>query len=250
MAIIQKECKVLTTVSGKGGVGKSTVACGIGVSLANRGLRTLLIDADEGLRCLDLMLGTSENIVFDLFDIMEERCEIEQALVPVNGIRNLYMLAAPLKCGSIDGRLDKVIEQLRSRFDRIIVDASAGIGPDFDCVVASVDEILTVVGCDPVSIRDARRVCEILHEKNLESRKMIINKYDYKAYKKSIMPHIDNIIDSTALRLSGIVPYDSKAALFAVTGHPINKGHAFRAFKRIAARLEGENVKLPKLRKI
>ena len=250
MAIIQKECKVLTTVSGKGGVGKSTVACGVGVCLADRGLRTLLIDADEGLRCLDLMLGTSENIVFDLFDIMEERCEIEQALVPVNGIRNLYMLAAPLKCGSIDGRLDKVVEQLRSRFDRIIVDASAGIGPDFDCVVSSVDEILTVVGCDSVSIRDARRVCEILHDKNLESRVMIINKYDYKAYKKSIMPHIDNIIDSTALRLSGIVPYDSKVAMFAVTGRPVNRGHAFRAFKRIAARLEGENIKLPKLSKI
>ena len=58
----------------KGGIGKSTVALGIAAALADRGKRVLLLDCDDGNRCLDLMMGIEDRVLYDLSDVMEGRC--------------------------------------------------------------------------------------------------------------------------------------------------------------------------------
>lgn len=243
-------CKVYVAVSGKGGAGKSTVACGLGIAMARAGHTTLLIDADEGLRCLDLMLGLAGEVVFDIGDLLNDRCTQADAVKPVPGVNRLFLLPAPIEHGTVGGNLAALVDKLRCDYDRIVIDATAGIGDGFKAAVHSADEVIAVVGCDPVSIRDARNVCELLEDIGVRSRRMIINRFDYKAVRKSILPRIDRMIDDTALRLVGIIPYDSMLTLGAIHGSPVLKGNAFRAFARIAARLDGKNIKLPKLRKI
>ena len=73
--------RVLTITSGKGGVGKTTLSANLGVALAMRGHRVVIIDADVGLRNLDMMLGLENRIVYDLVDVIEGRCRLRQALV-------------------------------------------------------------------------------------------------------------------------------------------------------------------------
>lgn len=250
MAKAKSDCKVYTVVSGKGGAGKSTVTCLLGTAFARQGYRTLLIDVDEGLRCLDLMLGVSEDIAFDLGDLLKGDCEAKDAIKPVPATKNLFLLPAPHSTGHVNEQLGELVTALRGPFDRIIIDSCAGVGYGFSAAIACADEVLAVVGCDPVSIRDARNVCELLRDVSESKRRMIINRFDHKASKRLRVPHIDSIIDSTAMQLVGIVPYDPLLAAGAVNGSPITKGHAWRAFVRIVHRLDGKNINLPKLNRI
>ncbi len=250
MSGLSDTCKVLAIVSGKGGAGKSTVACMLGVAFAKAGHKTLVIDADEGLRCLDLMYGMANEVAFDLGDLLSGNCEAKDAIKQVPNVKNLYLLPAPHSAGKINARLTALVDKLRPVFDRIIVDSTAGIGKGFNLAASAADEVIAVVGCDPVSIRDARNVCELLRDVKESKRRMIINRFDYKASKNKLIPHIDSIIDSTALQLIGIVPYDPTVALGAVNGRPITKGKGWRAFVRIAHRIDGKNINLPKLKRI
>ena len=243
-------CKVYVVVSGKGGAGKSTVTCGLGGAFADKGYKTLLIDADEGLRCLDLMLGVAAEVVFDTGDLLNNRCDLADALKSIPGVPNLDLLPAPAEHGVVGEGLAQLTEFLRTRYDRIIIDSTAGVGDGFKAAVASADAAIVVVGSDPVSIRDARNVCQLLDDAGMMSRRMIINRYDYKAMKQSLTPHIDKMIDTTALRLIGIVPYDRALTVSAIKGSLARRGKAKRAFARIANRLCGKNVKLPKLKRI
>ncbi len=243
-------CKVYVIVSGKGGAGKSTVACGLGDAFAERGMRTLLIDADEGLRCLDLMLGVAADVVFDTGDVINNRCDLGDAIKSIPDNANLFLLPAPAEHGVVGQELVELTNRLRKSYDRIIIDSTAGVGDGFKAAVASADAAIVVVSSDPVSIRDARSVCQLLDDGGVTARRMIINRYDYKAMRQSLAPHIDKMIDDTALRLIGIVPYDGSLTVGAIKGKLVRRGKAKRAFRRIAARLCGKNIRLPKLKKI
>ena len=71
----------IVITSGKGGVGKTTTTANVGAALAKRGHRVILVDADIGLRNLDLVLGLEKRIVFDLVEVAEGRCQLRQALI-------------------------------------------------------------------------------------------------------------------------------------------------------------------------
>ena len=79
---------------------------------------------------------------------------------------------------------------------------------------------------------------------------MILNKFDRKRMKSGCFPTIDSVIDGSGLRLAAIVPYDDGVAVAAARGLPLEKGRAARAFDRLAARLDGEEVPLPPIKRI
>lgn len=235
------------TVSGKGGVGKSTFSVGLGLAFARLNKRVLLADLDAGLRCLDLMLGVDEAAVFDLSDILNGK-EIASAVYPCEINENLFLIPAPAS-GEIPvgEEFTKFALAVSEMFDIVIFDFPAGINtPIYKCLPEST-LFLTVAVPDPVSVRDAGAVSESLSLEGLKSR-LIINRFVRKQHRKYPFKNIDEIIDGTNTRLVGIIPESEELRLISVTQKISGRGRANAAFTRIAKRLGGEKILLPKLK--
>jgi septum site-determining protein MinD len=241
--------KVFAVTSGKGGVGKSTVAVGLGLAFCQKGEKVLLIDMDEGLRCLDLMLGLDKSTVFDLADILMDK-EPEQAIYQCETEKNLYLIPAPAKQGMIDYfSLSTLALNVSEMFDTVIFDFPAGINIALYSCLPKGTLFLTVAVPDPVSVRDARAVSDALESANIPAR-LIINKFAIKQDRKFRFKNIDEIIDGSSLQLIGIVPESDDLRLLSLKHKISSRSKALKAFMRITSRLCGEKLLLPKLKKI
>lgn len=241
--------KVLATVSGKGGVGKSTVAVGLGVAFARKGCKVLLVDMDEGLRCLDLMLGADKTAVFDLSDVLSGK-EIEDAVYSCTFQDGLFLIPAPAKTGLIDNTaLKKFSLSVKDMFDIVIFDFPAGIDTEQYLSLPKDTLFLTVAVPDPVSVRDAAYLSDVLYEQKLSAR-LVINRFIYKQKRKLRFKNIDEIIDTASLRLVGIVPESDEMSLFSLKHKLPKRSKVFRSLLRISDRLEGKSRLLPKIKKI
>lgn len=239
----------LATTSGKGGTGKSTVSCGLSLAFAKLNKSVLLIDMDEGLRCLDLLLGVDNKVVFDLSDILSG-APISNGTYTLPDNPLISVIPAPRQLGKIGyDALSKFAKKVKSLYDVVIFDFPAGL--DFSLYSAIGDDVqfLNICNPDPVSVRDAAAVCAALPQNNYDAR-LIINRFDAEYIKKKIYTNIDDIIDISGFRLLGLVPQSSDLMLLCIT-HSINKkAKAFKALYRIAKRLSGDTVRLPKIKKI
>ena len=88
------EGKIIVITSGKGGVGKTTATSSIGAALALQGNRVAVIDMDIGLRNLDVIMGLENRIVFNIVDVVNNRCKISQAAIKDRRIDNLFLIPA------------------------------------------------------------------------------------------------------------------------------------------------------------
>lgn len=243
---------IISVISGKGGVGKSTLSCGLGMALTKLGSKVLLVDCDSKLRCLDLMLSTSKDSLFDLTDVLNGEADVSEAAVNVPSTFGLYVLSAARddalskNAGIFKDKMKSALEI----YDYVILDCPAGIGPDFETATAASDRILVVSTPEPVSIRDAETAAKYAEKMGEASARLIINKMEYSLVKKGLYANADSMIDRTEVQLIGIVPYDMKAHKNAIIGAPTKKGRAADAFLRIARRIRGERIPLPKAKKI
>lgn len=241
--------KVFAITSGKGGVGKSTVSIGLAAAFCNLDKKVLLVDMDEGLRCLDLMLGIDKQAVFDLSDILMGK-EIEDALYTCEIATGLYLIPAPVNVGQIDAfSFSGFAKTASEMFDVVIFDFPAGINLSLYTCLPEGTLFLTVAVPDPVSVRDAAAISNALAKHSLAAR-LIINRFIYKQSRKTKSKNIDGIIDSSYLRLLGLVPESEELALLSLKHKIKRRGKTNAAFLRIARRLLGEHILLPKLKKI
>lgn len=243
--------RLLVVTSGKGGAGKSTVAAGLGMALSHRGHSVLLVDMDEGLRCLDFMLGVSETTLFDLGDVLAGNKTLQEAMQPVFGNPGFLLLAAPAATGMIRQEdMERLSADLCRRYDYVIFDCPAGVDRGFRFSLPPHAQALVVVNPEPVSVRDASVVERLLEEMEITPRLMVLNRFDRGRMKSGVFPNIDSIIDESGLRLAAVIPEDQRLAAAFAAGIEPKKGRALKAFARLAARLDGEAVPLPKPQKI
>lgn len=241
--------KVFAVTSGKGGVGKSTVSVGLSLAFSKQNYKVLLVDMDEGLACLDIMLGVEEPCIFNLSDILLGK-EISDVVYKIPKNPNIHLIPAPETVGTIDAfAFTTFANTVKDLYDIVIFDFPAGI--DFSLYTCLPKETLfiTVAFPDPVTVRDASVVSRKLHELGFQSR-LIINNFQYKLTRKHIFKNIDEIIDQSALRLLGIVPKSEELALLSINHKLKPRGNTMKAFNRISKRLCGENVLLPHPKKI
>ena len=139
--------KAITITSGKGGVGKTTTTANLGVALARLNRRAVLIDADIGLRNLDVILGLENRIVYDLVDVVESRCKLRQAMIRHKQFTDLYLIPAAQtrdKTAVSPSDMVEVVNKLRQDFDFVLIDSPAGIERGFRNAVAPADEIMVI----------------------------------------------------------------------------------------------------------
>ncbi len=237
---------LICTVSGKGGTGKSTVSSGLAAAAANMGKKVLLIDLDASLRCLDIIFGIDDKIVFDLSDAIKER-DLKKAVYRAALYDNVFIVPAP-DSGRIDfNALNDMLKSADSSFDFIILDFPAGA--DFEnYAIFGNAQFIVVSGADSVSVRDAAVISNGI--KSDTPPRLIINRFDRDMIKYGIHKNIDGIIDASSTRLLGIVPADGELLTLSVSHGLKPRGRAMRAFTRIIKRVSGEDVRLPKLKKI
>lgn len=235
--------------SGKGGVGKSTAAVGLGRALAKRGRRVLLVDCDAGLRSLDRMTGVEEGLVFDISDVVYGRCAPAQAIYPCPGSEGLFLLPAPASGDNLirPAVMRRLAPLLKRYYDHVLFDSPAGVGAGFRSAACAADRALVVCSPDPVCVRSAGSVRLLLDRLDVPEKKLVINRFNDPLFTRTgVYGDLDGVIDASGLQLFGVAPEDQALAAAFLKGQPAPEDSpAMMALSRMAARLEGEAVPMP-----
>ncbi len=240
--------KLVSVVSGKGGTGKSTFSAGISISLAKSGKSVLLVDLDIGLRSLDIMLGLENNVVFDIGDILDDNCKIDDAMVSHQAYPSLKLLCSPLNITKsfVIPKIIELINSQKKKFDYIILDLPAGLGLSVIMAKALADLICVVTTPDAVTIRDTRKVCDVIDSNCDKELKLVINRVSKTAIKLSGLSDLDEILDTVGAPLLGILKEDewinNSFAIRKVSKSSATQTHL--AFDAMAQRIGGKYVPL------
>ncbi len=240
---------VFVITSGKGGVGKTTITANVGCALAKFGEKVCLIDADIGLKNLDVVLGLENRIVYTLMDVVNGTVEVKDALVRHKMIKNLFLLPASqiaTKEMVSPDDMKRIVGELRSEFDYIIIDSPAGIERGFRNAIAPADYAVVVTTPEIPAISDADRVVGLLENYGYEDEniKVVINRLKPKMVKRGDMLTKEDIEATLALEIIGIIP-DSEDVIVATNkGIPLvlNGANISKNFENLARRFRGENI--------
>ena len=240
--------KVLVNISGKGGVGKTTVTANLGAALALRHNKVVLVDADIGLRNLDVVMGLEDRVVHDLSHVVRGECSIEEATISDPHISGLSLIPAP-------GRRDMpamtrqemrgLCLLLREDHDYTLIDSPAGIGEGFRNAIAPADEAIVVTNPNAAAIRNADRVIALVEELGMPIPRLIVNRARRENENHPGIPTVQEILGVLAVPCLGVVPEDEGIMLsggWALSRNGKRRSGAEDAFHQIAARLDGEEA--------
>ena len=239
---------VITITSGKGGVGKTTATANLGAALASDGAKVVCIDADIGLRNLDVVLGLENRIVYDIVDAIEGRCRLRQAMIRDKRLPELYLIPAAQtrdKTAVSPSDMVRICDELRADFDWILIDSPAGIERGFQNAIAPADRVLVVINPEVSSVRDADRIIGLIESEEKGPASLIINRIKPELVQRGDMLDTKDILELLAIELIGIVPEDEHVIISTNKGNPVvldDKDRAGKAFRNIAKRLQGEKV--------
>ena len=236
----------LVITSGKGGSGKSTIALNLGAALAASGRSVVLVDMDMGMRSLDILCGLENRIVYDLADVADGICRVKQAIVRHPSVQGLSLISAAQTRGSdalTPLRSREVMDELKERFDLVLIDCPAGVGRGFRNAASGADRALIVSLTDPVSLRDAERVAGLLERYDILRPELAFNRVRPARGRgaASALEYAGRL----NLPLVGLIPEDPILA-----GAPPEKPAALgrsaggRAIMELSRRLMGEDLPL------
>ncbi len=239
--------KVIAVTSGKGGTGKSSICACLGYTLAKKGYRTLIIELDIGLRCLDIMLGMQGCVPYDLGDVIKGDAEIFKATSQVDMAKNLNIICAPSNpfLTITAEQIKDIVDQTKKYYDYIIIDTSAGINENVFRIVSESDLILIVTTPDPVCTRDAQMMSDEFYNRGNQKQRLIINKVNKASLDGKIVTDFDEIIDIVGIQLIGVIPEDKEIVSATSQGRFLStKSSASLAFNAISNRINGEETPL------
>lgn len=240
--------EVIVVTSGKGGVGKTTTTANLGMGLALLGKKVCIVDADIGLRNLDVVLGLENRIVYDIVALVEGRCKIRQALIKDKRNENLYLLPAAQstdKNAINEDQMKKLCNDLKKDFDYVLIDCPAGIEQGFKNAISGADRALIVVTPEVSAVRDADRIVGLLEAAELTDHKLIINRIRAGMVERKDMLNTDDILEVLAIGLIGVVPDDESIIVSTNIGAPVvltNGSKSATAYMNISKRITGEDV--------
>ncbi|MDH8678361.1 septum site-determining protein MinD [Fusibacter bizertensis] len=240
--------EAIVVTSGKGGVGKTTTTANIGAALALLGKKVCVIDADIGLRNLDIVMGLENRIVYDIVDVVTGVCKVKQALIRDKRFDNLSLLPAAQtkdKNSVNPEQMKELINDLKKTHDFVLVDCPAGIEQGFKNAIAGADRAIVVTTPEVSAVRDADRIIGLLEAAEISEPRLIVNRLRVDMVKRGEMMNVDDIEDILAIDLIGVVPDDEEVVMSTNRGEPaVLKEHSLSgmAFRNIAKRISGEEV--------
>jgi septum site-determining protein MinD len=248
--------KVMVVTSGKGGVGKTTSTAALGAALAGGGQSVVVVDFDVGLRNLDLIMGAERRVVYDLVNVVQGDARLSQALIRDKRLENLYLLPASQtkdKDALTPEGVQRVIAELKQRFDWVICDSPAGIENGAILAMRHADVAIVVTNPEVSSVRDSDRVIGLLDSKTEKAengqhieKHLLVTRYNAARAARNEMLKIQDILDILAIPLVGIIPDSEEVLRASNTGAPVTinnpDGPAALAYFEAARRLRGENI--------
>lgn len=239
--------RAIVITSGKGGVGKTTATANLGAALAQLGKSVVLIDADIGLRNLDVVMGLENRIVYHIVDVVQGKCSAQKALIKDRRLDNLWLLPASQtddKDALTPDDMRGLICELKAAYDFVLIDCPAGIEQGFKNAIAGADDAIVVATPEVSSIRDADRVVGLLAAADLTAR-LVVNRISPHLVKRGDMLSQADVIEILALELLGAIPLDEQVVATTNRGMPAvleGKSLAAREFHKIARKLAGLEV--------
>ena len=242
--------EVIVITSGKGGVGKTTTTANLGSSLAEAGKKVVLVDTDIGLRNLDVVMGLENRIVYDIVDVIEEKCKLRQALIKDKRFEELFLLPAAQtrdKTAINEEQMKELTKKLKEEFDYILIDCPAGIEQGFKNAIAGADRAIVVTTAEISAIRDADRIIGLLESSEIKNPELIVNRLRPAMVKKGEMMEVEDIVDLLSVDLIGVVPDDEYIITQTNKGEPVIKNKrapSGKAYIEISKRILGENIEV------
>ncbi len=243
--------RIIVVTSGKGGVGKTTVTANLGAALAQLGRKVVLVDADFGLRNLDLLLGLENRIVYTAIEAIAGECRLEQALVKDKRLNGLVLLPAAQsrnKESVSPEQMKQLVRALATRYDYVLVDCPAGIEMGFRNAISAASEAIIVTTPEITAVRDADRVVGLLEANRIKKIHLIVNRLKPAMIQVNEMMSVEDVLEILAVPLLGIIPDDERVIVASNRGEPLVLAEQSSlpgiAITNIARRLEGEKVAL------
>ncbi len=247
--------KIIVVTSGKGGVGKTTSSASLATGLARRGMQVAVLDFDVGLRNLDLIMGCERRVVYDFVNVIQGDATLHQAMIRDKRVENLFILPASQTKDKDALRMDgveKVLDDLSSRFDFVICDSPAGIEHGALMAMHFADEAVVVTNPEVSSVRDSDRVLGLLQSKTKKAKNggnikehLLLTRYDPKRVERGEMLSVGDVEEILAIPLLGVIP-ESKSGLAASnSGEPVildDASDAGQAYDDAVSRLLGEDL--------
>jgi len=244
-----KNTRTILICSGKGGVGKTTLTANLGIALANSGATTAVLDADFGLRNLDLLLGLENRIIYTAQDVLDKNCRLDQALVRHKKEPNLALLPAgdPRMLDWMKPEdMKKISELLSEKFDFVLVDCPAGVEDGFKNALAACKEAIVVTNPELSAVRDADRVIGILNTSDIEPIQLVINRVRPNMMASQEMLSVEDVQGILSLPLLGIVLEDEQVIISTNRGEPLTlsdaRSPAKRCYLNVSQRLTNKDV--------
>ena len=222
---VQLESRVIVITSGKGGVGKTTAVANIGISVARLGYRVVLIDADIGLRNLDLLLGLENRVLYTAIEVLDGKCRLDQALIRDKRWKNLALL--PISKNRQRYNVDRqgitaLVKSLQELgYQYIVIDCPAGIDVGFINAITPADEAIVVTTPEITAIRDADRVTGLLEANNIFNVKLLLNRVRLEIIQRNDIMSVDDVQEILGIPLLGAVPEDSNVIVATNRGEPL-----------------------------
>ena len=240
--------KVVTITSGKGGVGKTTATANLATAMAAVGHKVVCVDADIGLRNLDVILGLENRIVYDLVDVVEGRCRLRQAMIRDKRLPHLFLIPAAQtrdKSSVSPSDMVRLCNELRLEHDWIFIDSPAGIERGFRNAIAPADIMVVITNPEISAVRDADRIIGLIEAEEKGPARLVINRIKPEMVKRQEMLSADDVVELLAVELVGLIPEDEEVITSTNRGIPValnGKSKAGQAFRNIAQRLNGADV--------
>jgi len=231
--------KVVAVTSGKGGTGKSVVAAYLGMALADRGQRVLLLELGSSFRSLDLITGMQNSVVLDTGDVLLRGAAVEDAAVVCDGYDgNLALLAAGIngeRCWP--DQFTQLLDRLGDAYDCVVVDGVELAAMD----LAQFHTILMVLTPDSLCVRACAHHARALYAGGAQNLRLVINNVPPRILPMYGAQDFDDVIDMVGAQLIGVIPASPKLQYSSNNAQPLDEETlTVKVFENMAARLMGE----------